>query len=176
MKTKKKTNKQRKRLWILKKNLMRKYSDCNYAGDFFCNHVYDPKDPWQWVDFTFFHTTEKRYYAVAMTTCAYEKVEAASWEIMDKHHALGIPPHERVKLHKQELKEMFKDPVTVQPSFEIKDYGLPTVGVWVTINVPYIDEHEIRKFISFFREMGQPSTPGFKWVGEEVQIDAGKIL
>ena len=84
-----KNRKQRKEWWIYIKNLMRKYPDCAYDGLFYCNHVYDEERGWQWVDFRFFHTTKKRYFAVAMTTAKYtaeEQLDEIILAKLDQHH------------------------------------------------------------------------------------------
>ena len=53
-------------------------------GTFWCNHLYDPAQPWTWVDVTFLSTrAPKRYYfAAALTTLEYKQWcedEDAGW-------------------------------------------------------------------------------------------------
>lgn len=178
-----KNRKEKKHRYITLKNLMRKYPECSYGGDFFCNHVYDPNDPWEWVDFKFFHTKLKRYFSVAMMTCAYE-----AWEKMD-NKALEIafelfpkddsdyqepPTHrmlQRLHFYKKMRDDLLENPQYSTPTIMNLDYGPVAVGVMATVNKPYIDEHVIREFIAFFRSLGEPTKPGLIWRGEEIQID-----
>jgi len=198
--------KQRKQRWINAKNAMREYPECAYGGDFYCNHVYDPEWPWLWVDFRFFHSRLKRYYAVAMVTAEYEVAEQIrdkSWDMAgfpsfpepfmvkaERHKELGqlymSNPRtkeqeykkqfqEAVARHKQIMYELGKTPTKVIPRFEIKDYGPVAVGVYATVNTQHIDEHYIRDFIKFFRLLGEPTQPGWKWEGEAVDVIASRL-
>jgi len=90
-----KNRKQRKEQWIHVKNLMRKYADCAYGGQFYCNHVYDEDRGWQWVDFRFFHTRLKKYFAVAMTTANYATMEMVDEIIGDKLDQLHPYPEKK---------------------------------------------------------------------------------
>lgn len=196
--------KQRKQRWIDAKNLMRKYPDCAYGGDFYCNHVYDPEWPWVWVDFRFFHSKLKRYFSVAMVTAEYEVAEdirEKSWEMAnfppmpeplmikaEKHGKYGQlyrlnPGTEEYKKQYQEaaarhnkiMRELGDTPTKVTPRIEIKDYGSVAVGVYATVNTQHIDEHYIRDFIKFFRSLGEPTQPGWKWEGEAVEVIASRL-
>lgn len=90
-----KNRKQRKEQWINAKNLMRKYPDCAYDGLFYCNHMYDEDRGWQWVNFRFFHTKLRRYFAVAMTTAQYKAMEMVDQIIWDKLDILHPYPEEK---------------------------------------------------------------------------------
>jgi len=176
------------------KTLMRLYPDCAYNGDFYCNHVYDPEYPWQWVDFRFFHTTKKIYFAAAMTTVAHE----ACYAIEDYAHQIakfpqltdpifitgkdgsmimngGTPSYQQDYKEATERKkriqyELSFQPIYVVPKVKVLDYGLPVIGAHVTVNTPHIDEHVIRDFIRFFRDLGEPTKPGWEWEGEKVAV------
>ena len=199
---KKENRKERKRRWIHVKNLMRKYPDCAYNGDFYCNHVYDPARPWVWVDFLFFHTRLKRYFAVAMVTAEYEAYSIAenraieeaykiippeektcSWEVVEVHpiHGKiyrGVFSEAKNKRHEliTQLIEKYKaQDYFIKPRIEIKDYGSVAVGVHATVNTQYIDEHVIRDFIAHFRSLGEPIDAGWKWEGEETKVDPRRL-
>lgn len=120
--------KQRKLRWIRVRNAMRIWPECAYGGDFYCNHVYDPKYPWCWVDFRFFHTTLKRYFAVAMVTAEYEaygNAEDAAWEIAEAKYprepvefgqwTLNDEDPNRIALFRTALSEIMKKPQLVKP-------------------------------------------------------------
>ena len=201
-KTKVENRKERKRRWIRAKNLMRKYPDCAYNGDFYCDHVYDPAHPWVWVDFRFFHTRLKRYFAVAMVTAEYEAYGIAENRAIDEGYEL-IPREERArdwepagvhpvygqlyrmtftetenKRHEliTQLTEKYKaQDYVIKPRIEIKDYGRVAVGVHATVNTEYIDEHVIREFIAHFRSLGEPIDAGWKWEGEEIKVDPRRL-
>lgn len=184
--------KQRKARWIRAKNLMRAYPDCAYNGDFYCNHVYDPAHPWCWVDFRFFHTRLKRYFAVAMTTLEYRGYtddEEKAWDEADVSFPRSAAElwddkkdinewinysDERVEARLAYEKDLVAKynliPRTMAPTIEVKDYGPVAVGVWTTVNKPYIDEHVIREWIALYRSLGEPTTPGFIYRGEEVEV------
>ena len=183
-----KNAKQRKLRYIKAKNLMRKYPDCAYGGDFYCDHVYEPAHPWHWVDFRFFHTRLKRYYAVAMVTARYEAyglAEDQSWS--EALEAYPSEPHnedfdtwisrertdaekQRSAFEKARLNELLSQEWKIAPGFELKDYGPVAIGVFATVNKEYIDEHVIREFIAHFRELGEPTKPGFIWKDEEIVV------
>lgn len=150
---------------------MQRYPDCTYNGDFYCNHVYDPAYPWQWIDFRFFHSRVKRYYAVAMITTwfdAYNRIETAAFDALDSEDQ----PYGEYKARLDaKMTELAETPVIIRPSIELKDYGRVAIGLWATVNTPFIDEHYIRKFIADFRERGEPTKPGWSWHGEEIEID-----
>lgn len=185
---------QRKARWIRAKNNERRHPDCSYNGDFYCNHVYDPQYPWVWVDFRFFHSRLKKYFAVAMVTAEYEAYCDAENKAYDeaKYPENGLdfvkaevhPTHgqlyrlsepdtaykeaeERQKALKAKyLAEIWK----VAPSIKVEDYGPVAVGVYATVNREYIDEHVIRSFIEQFRQLGEPGVLGWKWYGEPIEI------
>lgn len=200
----KKNRKQRKAQWIRARNLMRKYPDCSYNGDFYCNHVYEPENPWRWVDFRFFHTRLKRYFAVTMTTLEYsemEKDDNAAYEIVCKEmgdlregsiKAVMHPKHGKIFTFDysdedrefnyrhiarqiEVCRELAKVPRIASPSITIKDYGPVSVGVKATVNTQHIDEHVIREFIARFRELGEPTTPGWTHQGEEIEVIPGRL-
>lgn len=199
-----KNRKQRKQRWMNARNAMRAYPDCAYNGDFYCNHVYDPAWPWVWVDFRFFHTKLKKYFAVAMVTAEYEVAEQIrddAYELAnfppmpepfmvpcEKHGKYGqlyklnpgTPEYreqyrEAAERHKTLQKELASKPTKVIPRIEIKDYGSVAVGVYATVNTQHIDEHYIRDFIKFFRSLGEPTQPGWKWEGEAVEVIAARL-
>lgn len=78
--------KQRKFRWIQARNLMRVHKICNY-GEFYCNHVYDPKEPWVWVDARIFHSKLKRYFAVTFRTAEYAAHDVAEDAATDRYEA-----------------------------------------------------------------------------------------
>jgi len=188
--------KQRKARWMGVKNLMKKYPDCSYGGDFYCDHVYEPDRPWVWVDFRFFHTKLKRYFSVAMVTAEWH-----AWhEAEDKAYSLVEFPETRLvydatdpnygKLYKMQpaeefnravvkkdilLNQFLKEEYKVVPTIEIKNYGSVAVGVHATVNTQHIDEHYIRDFITFFRSLGEPIKPGIVWQGEEVTVVPARL-
>lgn len=191
-----KTRSERKGRWIRAKNLMRKYPDCNYGNLFYCNHVYDATYPWSWVDFRFFHTTQKRYYAVAMITSEYEALNIAEGRVWDQSYVLfpaepwpdtdkmtdakfndwirrPSTPRDiaRKEFEEQALNELLDEPSFIAPSILLKDYGPVAIGCWVTVNKPHIDEHVIREFIAHFRSLGEPTTPGWSWKGKEERVE-----
>jgi hypothetical protein len=185
---------QRKARWIRARNHMRLYPECAYSGDFYCNHVYDPRYPWCWVDFRFFHTRLKKYFAVALTTIEYKE-----WH-KDADRALTLAEEkypredtENFNIDRDELNEWINRERTstqlardemekslglefnkqvrmAKPEILVKDYGPVTVGVWATVNKPFIDEHVIREFIEHYRSLGEPITPGYTWYGDETEV------
>lgn len=195
---KKENRKQRKKKWIDAKNLMKKYPDCAYNGDFYCNHQYDEKYGWCWVDFRFFHTKLKKYFAVALTTLEY-KAMGVNEEKVREHFDISHPYDEpgmlflpvdkktgcgrieftdrwrevyniRKSLEAAMLTELNREAQMMRPYIDVKDYGKVAVGVWASIDVPKIDEHVIRDFIKLFQSLGEPTTPGRVWTGEEVEV------
>lgn len=193
------TRKQKKARYISLRNKMLKYPDCAYNGDFFCNHVYDPADPWLWVDFSFYHTTEKRYFACAMVTAEYEAyhtiedkaieiaytlfptpdVPARLDDMLDELNSQGAKAERnkaRDDVMSAVIREELEKPSFVVPSITVKDYGPVAVGLWVTVNKPHINEHIIREFIADFRALGEPVTPGWYWHGEETQVDCRRLF
>ena len=188
-----KNSKQRKLKWIRAKNLMTKYPDCSYNGDFYCDHIYDPEYKWSWVDFRFFHTKLKRYFAVSMNTVKEEAYSLAEQQTMNESQKLFLKPsfddfdelynwfiskrllHSKsVKFEEKRLKELLDQEWTITPRIEIKDYGSVSVGVWVVINKDHIDEHVIREFIEEFRKLGEPITPGWVFKYEDVIVGPQK--
>jgi hypothetical protein len=189
-----KNRKQRKARWINAKNNERKYPDCAYSGDFYCNHVYDPQYPWVWVDFRFFHSRLKKYFAVAMVTAEYEAycdAESKAYEDAnypnerldfvksEKHPTMGqlyqlAEPTDAYKAAEERQRALkaryIAETWKVAPSIEVKDYGPVAVGVYATVNREHIDEQVIRDFIAHFRSLGEPTTPGWTWKGQEVEV------
>lgn len=163
------------------KNLMKKYPDCSYNGDFYCDFVYDPERPWCWVDFRFFHTTQKKYFAVAMQTLEYvghnvvfNKVYDVIDERLPYDGSEGLW-EKRVKLEEEIFPEFAKEPQYVKPGFEVKNYGKTAVGLIVNIDVHHIDEHVIREFIKYYRSIGEPTKPGTKMYGPEIEVIPARL-
>lgn len=190
---------QRKRRFISLKNKMRKYPDCAYDGDFYCNHVYDPAQPWVWVDFRFHHSKLKRYFSVAMTTLEFsemEKDDEKAYELtraelgdlrngIEKQVELSthgkcyvfVESAEEKDFNRNHIarqveigRELMARPRQAQPSIIVKDYGKVVIGLWVTVDRPYIDPTVIREFIAEFRKLGEPTTPGWTWTGPSVEV------
>ena len=179
--------KKRKLAWIRAKNQMSKYPDCSYNGDFYCNHVYEPDYPWVWVDFRFFHSKLKKYFAVSMIT-----IEYAAWckAEDDAYDICNLPnPWEKynskdqrmsaitaaLKLKNELMVEFSNKEQIIQEKVELKNYRSGIIGVHAVLNTAYIDEHYIRDFIKFFRELGEPIKPGIVWVGKEVPVVAARL-
>ena len=184
--------KQAKLRFIRARNAMLKHPDCAYGGGFYCDHVYDPKYPWCWVDFRFFHTQKKMYYAVAMSTAEYNGDDIAQQRAWDD--AEKVLPYRKISRNiddwikdindgpteyddkrsalKDELyKKYATEEYSITPSIVLRDYGKSTVGVWATVNREYIDEHYIREFIKRFREeLGEPTKPGWTWKDDEIKV------
>lgn len=189
---------QRKQRWIRAKNLMRRHPECAYNGDFYCNHVYDEERGWAWVDFRFFHTSQKRYFSVAMVTCeldAYEQVEndcltAASaqfpYEGLQSVFQPATGLYQLVFSESDYARHRLTDSLTREAilagghtsreSITIRDYGPVAVGVKAVVNTPFIDEHYIRRFIGFFRSLGEPITPGQIFTGPTINVNLEKYL
>ena len=178
---------QRKERWINAKNAMRKYPNCAYDGDFYCDHVYSPEHPWVWVDFRFFHTKLKRYYAVAMVTVEYYEYEQDGDRALDlayekfpdtedpgrffgKGGVLNFSDLDRKRYaYSDEVKaQLLKVPRESKPLMRLEDYGPVAIGLIAHVNKPYIDEHVIREFIANFRALGEPTKPG--WLHEEPAV------
>ncbi len=192
-----KNRKQRKARWIRARNLMRLYPECSYGGDFYCNHVYDPLTPWCWVDFRFFHSRLKRYFAVAMITAEYEAYEIASekaWDEAEKtfprHDSedwdfksdintwINLPradSDKRMALQKEIAEKILSIPQMIHPSIQLQNYGTVAIGISATVNNTHIDEHVIREWIADFRAKGEPTNPGWTWKGEAVEIIPQKL-
>lgn len=169
--------KKRKQRWIRAKNLMRKYPDCAYNGDFYCDHIFEPKYPWQWIDFRFFHTRLKKYFAACLVTAeyeAYQQVEDIVYEQIPYPTTMKFTENPSVE-RKNLFIELLDKPRTIQPRIEVKNYGSVTVGVWATVNTEFIDEHYIRDFITLFRNIGEPTKPGIVWLGEEVTVVPARL-
>ncbi len=94
-----KNRKQRKACWISAKNLMRKYPECAYNGDFYCNHVYNKEHGWSWVDFRFFHTTLKKYFFVAMTTAEYDALKVNEERVLEELNKIHPYPEDSMIFH-----------------------------------------------------------------------------
>lgn len=188
---------QRKQQYIRRRNQMRWHSDCNYNGDFYCNHDMDYR-PSTWVDFSFFHSTKKKYFAVAMITAemaAYDIVEEEIFEnldpqkceaecyteIQETHPLYGKgfrikctdDCKSRAALARKKLDLLIETEmertIEVSCDIDIVDYGPVAVGVHVTLNTSSINEHVIRDFISKFRSLGEPVEPG-KIYGEKIKV------
>jgi hypothetical protein len=176
---KEKNRKAKKARYIRIKNMMRKYPECAYNGDFYCDHVYDPAYPWSWVDFRFFHSKLKRYYAVSMRTVAYEAFNDIEDRALDIA-AIIFPDNDLAKRRDELMRKLIDEevdkPIYARPRIFVKDYGSVSIGLWVTVNKEHIDEHVIREFIAFFRSLGEPIKPGWSWYGEETQVDCRKFL
>ena len=191
-----KTRKERKASYIRAKNLIKKWPECVIAdGKAYCNHAWDPAYPWVWVDFRFFHTKLKRYFACAMTTAEYTAsgyAEDEAWEIAREKYPYeefrrslrGIDSwrsersendDQRFEIYKAKSVELGLNTYKVTPKIEIKDYGKLVVGVWATVNRPYIDEAYIADFIDFFRSLGEPMKPGIAWEGIEIEVIPANI-
>jgi hypothetical protein len=182
---------QKKQRWINLRAAMRKWPECNY-GEFYCDQVYDPVKPWVWVDFQFFHSRLKKYYAVAMATCeynAYNKAEELAWNrafelypaTEDKNIFVTQPDgtfefktssedENRTSVFYSLLPSFLSVPRICEPKIVLKDYGKTAIGLWVTVNKESINEHSIREFITFFRSLGEPTTPGWTWKGDSVEV------
>lgn len=181
----------RKKDWIRVRNLMRKYPDCAYDGDFYCDHIYEPDNPWVWVDFRFFHTTKKMYYAVAMVTAnyaAHEKAHAAAIEhayekyplenndLVMNEDGLFTFEHdanyrERSDCIREQMLEEAAKTQNIIESIECNKYSDTCMGLFVTLNKPHIDAGVIREFIHTFRTAhGEPLGAKWKWKGDTVQI------
>ena len=190
------TRTERKATWRKVTGLAKQYPECVIAnGQAYCNHVWEPEHPWVWVDFRFFHTKLKRYFACAMVTAeykAYGQVEDAAWEIAREkypyeEHRTGLRGIEqwrsersenddnRFKLFKEKVTELGLNTYKETPRILAKDYGELVVGVWATVNRPYIDEAYIAEFIDFYRSLGEPTKPGLVWKGEEIEVIPANI-
>jgi hypothetical protein len=188
---KEKNRRQRKQRWLRAKNLMRQHPTCAYNGDFYCDHVYEEKYPWTWVDFRFFHTKLKRYFSVAMRTAemeAYDIAKDTAWEKVEAElgHDTLSPIHSiiqpgsswaiRMQRYYDIMEVESKVVRAIKPSIKAIDYGDVAVGLFVTVNKEHIDEHVIREFIEFFRSLGEPTTPGWTHYGQEIQISAERFF
>jgi hypothetical protein len=196
---KKKTNrKQIKARYIKAKNSMRKYPECVIDKDIYCDHLYDAKSPWCWVDFRFFHSTLRRYFAVAMITAefkAWEEVDDATFIKADypdgewdkcNFEELPHPKYGKVFRHRpssdfskkvEEFRErkaaldaveMIK-PRAVECGFTLEDYDDGVVGVKAVVNTTHIDEQYLKDFVKMFRALGEPMQPG-KYNVETIQV------
>ena len=171
---------QRKARYIRAKNAMSKWKECSYGGDFFCNQVYDPQYPWCWVDFRFFHTRLKRYFAASLITAEYNALNTAeewAWYETDVTFPdSGEHKTEKCQLFSDRMKAYSEETFSIKPSIEICNYGNVAIGVIATVNTSFIDEHYIREFIRFFREdLKEPMTPGCIWEGEEIEVVPAKL-
>ena len=75
----------------------------------------------------------------------------------------------------EKSKELALNTYKATPKIEVKDYGKLVVGVWATVNRPYIDEAYIADFIDFYRELGEPIKPGIAWKGDEIEVIPANI-
>lgn len=193
-----KNRKQRKATWIRARNYMHMYPDCNY-GDFYCHHYLEGRedDGPVWTDFRFFHSKLKRYFAVSMVTATYEAYNKAEDRAFDEAHEqypfdvrsiddLFVPsteftglfemrPMTEIERRRHNLLDSLREKYleleyVIIPRIEICDYGAVVVGVHATVNKSKIDEHVIREFITRFRELGEPITPGWKQEDEAIKI------
>ncbi len=168
------SRKDRKARFIRAKNLMRKYPDCAYGGDFYCDHLYDPVYPWLWIDFRFFHPTKQIYYPTTLITGEYDaldRVESAAILALDEDPRSWKEKHDTFD---SIMKNMLQVPQTAQEHFRVERYDSNVHRVFGVLNKPHIDEHAIREFIAFFRSFNHPK-PGFEWRGEEFTVDVKKF-
>lgn len=168
------SRRERKQRFIRAKNLMRKYPDCAYGGDFYCDHLYDPAYPWLWIDFRFFHPVKQIYYPTTLITGEYDaldQIETAAFEALDEDPRSWREKHdafEAIKLN------MMQVPHTSRERFRVERYESNVHRVFGVVNKPYIDENVIREFIAFFSSFNYPK-PGFEWRGEEFIVDFTKL-
>lgn len=197
---KKKCNRKKiKARFINARNLMRKYPDCAIDKDIYCDHVYNPESPWRWVDFKFFHTKLRRYFAVAMITAeckAWEDVEEQTFDAAeypdgewdDGNFVASIHPkygkvftHVPTPEHTAKVQafrerkaaldaiEMVK-PRNVECGLKLEDYNDGVVGVIAVVNTTHIDEQYLKDFVKMFRALGEPMQPGEKYNVETIQV------
>lgn len=177
MKNKFFNRKKRKLQWIRAKNLARKYPDCDY-GDFYCEHIFDSELTHSWLDFKFFHSTKKIIYSVAMETLGYQVYSDAEDEVLnvDPNDWIIDSGFERMDEINQRIDDIVLSKKHFRsPSILIKDYGPVYRGIYACVNTTNIGIDEIRKFILWFRSLGEPTTPGFKWIGSEVEVNFEEI-
>lgn len=186
--------KQRKECFIKAKNRLRSHPDTDY-GDFFCDHILDdPNYPCQWVDFIFYHSKIRRYFAVALQTVAHAAFNIAEnkaiddsilatpeslgpkFEVTKKFSRLVFSEEDlrRVELCEQLTFEYAELPYEITPGIKIADYGLVAVGVHAIVNRNSIDERVIREFIADFRVHGEPTKAGWTWENEKVTVVPGR--
>ena len=202
---KKKTNRKKiKARFIKAKNSMRKYPECAIDKDIYCDHVYDAKSPWYWVDFRFFHTTLRRYFAVAMITAEFKAWEEVDEETFikadypdgewDKENFLESSHPRYGKVYRfnpesahakavEEFRErkaaldeveMIK-PRDVECGFTLEEYSDGVVGVKAIVNTTHIDEQYLKDFVKMFRALGEPMQPGEKYNVETIQVVPNNI-
>lgn len=201
-KTKKKrdTRKKIKKRFITTKNTMRKYPDCVIADGIYCDHVFDPEHPWAWVDFRFFHTAKKRYFAVAMTTAEYSACEEVEEEVFEKadypqevldynlydeeyHPKYGkvyrqkpLPQNLQNQLlayfeRRNKLLEVeMAKPRTIECKIEIQKYSNGVTGVIATVDASYLDPEYVENFVKMFRALGEPMKHGEKYNVKTIQV------
>jgi len=163
---------ERKARYIWAKNKMTRYPECAYNGDFYCDHIYDPAYPWQWIDFRFFHSRVKRYYAVAMITTWFDAYNKFEDECFDEAERLYAGDWSAQAGYVNGLKNAPPDKsYSITPYIQLKDYGRVAIGLYATVNTPHIDEHYIRKFIADFKAHGEPTSPGWSWYGEKTEVN-----
>ena len=163
------------------------------TGVYWCNHLYDENHPWVWVDFRFpsLNKPKSLYYAVAMRTLEYARaneIEDAVWDEYgggdiqfqeNEHLVFSISDEDRAKLDRQQaiINDKMKEDVTVmRPSITLEHYGVGRIGVHCTVNTPYINDTVIKNFIDLFRSLGEPTSDGYTWHGEEVTVETRHLL
>lgn len=192
-----KNAKQRKLRYIRAKNLMTTFPDCTYDGLFYCNIVEHEDGSWgDFIDFRFFHTEKKRYFATSLSTCAGAialEAEDQSWEDADKEFPTVFPtalddilseggstnwddPREdflkKWRWKDERYNEIISQDHIVKPYMKTVDYGPVAVGLWATVNKPAITVSVVKEFIARFRKLGQPTAPG--WILEDEEVTIGK--
>jgi hypothetical protein len=187
-----KNRRQRKARLISVRNAFRRWPDCVY-GDVYCNHVYEPETPWQWVDFRFLGKRyPRRYFAVAATTLLYEAFSIAdekackladvevhlpvndtlNFDNLDGDEAL----RHWVECRNRHLKELVQESYTLRPRIEVRlDYGSVAVGVLPRLNIPNLNPSLLQDFANEFRWMGEPLQHGIVWEGREVEVVPAEI-
>lgn len=171
--------KQRKLRWIQARNLMRVHKICNY-GEFYCNHVYDPENPWTWVDARVFHSKLKRYFAVTFRTAEFAGYEIAEDDAWDRFEEAfpdqqKLPIKERLNIKGEYIeREISKTKLISTYARVMSDNGVSS-WVDVVVNKEYIDEHVIREFVKLFREYGEPIKPTVVWREEAIEVIPAKI-
>src|SRR5271167_4505584 len=124
---------ERKARYIRLKNKMRKYPECAYDGDFYCNAILNYYGPSHGADFSFFHTQKKRYYACALQTCqlkAYNDIEEYAMEISEARYPRpdgGFyerdPFAQERKVFCKSIMDDFIVPISIKPTIQLKNYG-----------------------------------------------------
>ena len=122
-------------------------SDCG-NGIYWCNHVYDEQHPWVWVDFRFpsLKKRNKLYYAVAMRTLEYARVNEIEDSVWDSLDGSGSSSDYEA-LREIIASKTATDVTLMSPSITLKHYRPGVIGVHCTVNTPYINDRVISDFI-----------------------------